>query len=603
LIVTKKLNLKGKVIMLFLLSFSTLLYSKTSISNSLINKISISHKWKAILHIRDNKPKINNDTFLLSYNNFSLKNELLKTIKSFEEGRNICKFPARYYLLNSLIKKNNFKKQNCIDFDNYILKTNTKNLDLVFAAENISSPSSMMGHVFFKLNSKKENNVIKKNSVSFFTLIDTFNLPLLITKSTITGMKGFFILNPYEEQVSKYLLEENRSIWEYKLELSDNDKRLILYHFWELKDINITYFFTGFNCATMIDDILSITKEDYQESSLWVTPKDVIKNAKKNKIIDSVKMIPSLEWELNMLSENISKIKIDNIIKIFNEHEFEKFNSFNFSKNRKDKKLEKYFISTYSNYLYLNKNTLNSEELIKIKKIVNTANNIIDIKDYKNPINTFNDSQTTFSFSKEGNKEFIGLNFLAASNTLYDDNREYFSENSLKIGEVNLKVDSKKIHLNSIDLYNMKLLIPWNNITRTFSKEFKVGYERHRKKNLDRLNVINILGGLGITNKIHDDIFFFNVAKIGLGLNFEKTYPYSIFETGFIIYELFNMKTVLSHEFVYNQNNSDNTYNNFSLNQSIFFNSKDYKLDLYYNKKLNDSFSYNTLTFGLTYFF
>jgi hypothetical protein len=601
--VTNILKLRGKEIIFFLFLFSTFLYSNSNIPDSLLNSISNSHKWKAILHIRDNKPKINNKTFLLSFNNFSLKNELIQTIESFQNGENICRFPARYYLLKNLLKENSFKEQKCLNFDTYMAKTNTKDLDLVFAAENIASPSSMMGHVFFKLNSKENNNITKKNAVSFFTVIDTYNIPLLITKSTITGMKGFFILNPYEEQIYKYLFEENRSIWEYKLDLNDEDKKLILYHFWELKDIEMTYFFTGFNCATMIDDILSLTQKNYQENALWITPKDVIKNAKRNKIIDSVKMIPSLEWELSMLSENINSEKINKIIKIFDTKDFDDFKFFKFSKNKKDKSLEKYFILTYSKYLYLNKDILTSKEVKRIRKVFNENINVIDIKDYKNPINTFNDSQASLFFGKEDNKKFIGLKFLAASNTLYDDNREYFSENSLKIGEVNLKIDSEKIHLDSLDIYNMKLLIPWNDITRTFSKEFKVNYEGHRKKNLDRLNVLNISGGIGITNKIHDDIYLFNLAKVGMASNLENAYPYSSFETGVIIYELFDMKTVLSHEFIYNQNSSNNTYSDIILNQSIFFDNKDYKLDLFFNKKINDSFSHKTVSFNLNYFF
>lgn len=38
----------------------------------------------------------------------------------------------------------------------------------------------MMGHVFFNLKSKKdEDNNIKQNSVSFFTMIDTLNMHFL----------------------------------------------------------------------------------------------------------------------------------------------------------------------------------------------------------------------------------------------------------------------------------------------------------------------------------------------------------------------------------------------------------------------------------------
>jgi hypothetical protein len=599
----KVFNEKRFLFSLCLIFFHISSFASSGINIALEKKLYDSYIWKALLHIREESPKINDKTFLLSYDDFSLKNELIKTIQNFNNGENICKYPARYLWLKEEIPNNNFKEFNCPNFENYIEKTNPEDIELIFASENVSSPSSMMGHVFFKIKSKVEDEKVKQNAVSFFTVIDTFNIPVLITKSTITGMKGYFILNPYQTQANKYLYEENRSIWEYKLNLTDLQKKLIYYHFWELKDIEMTYYFTGFNCATMIDDILSLTKKDYMNNSLWVTPKDVIKNANKNNLIENINMIPSVEWELNMLSENIDDNKIALILGIFKKKDFKDFESLSFSIDEKSKNLEKQFILAYSKYMFLNKNLINKNEYLYILEIINFDEKLfIDLKNYKNPLKTFDDSQLSLSYLDKNNKSFIGLSFLPASNTIFDDNREYFSENSLKIGEINLLIDSDKIHLDSLNLYDMKSLIPWNNITKEISKEFSIGYEKQYDKYLDEVNVLNVSGGAGITYKIHNDMSFYGLVKIGTGINFAKVYPYSSFETGVIVYEILNMKTVLSHEFIYNQDNSDSFYQNIELNQSLFIN-KITRIDININKKINENFENESLMFKFNYFF
>lgn len=591
------------LILLLILNIHTNLFSKTFLSDKDLEKISTSKEWKALLHIRDSKPKIENKSFLLSFNNFSLKNELKKTIENFDAGEKICKYPARYYLLKNKIKNNTFKIKECKDLNYYLEQTKPKDIDLVFAAENVTSPSSMMGHVFFKINSEKINNKIRKNAVSFYTVINTVNIPVLIYKSTIEGMKGFFILNPYSKQINKYLYEEDRSIWEYKLKLSEFQKKLILFHFWELKDINITYYFTGFNCATMIDDILSLTKDNYIQDNLWLTPKDVIKNANKNKIVEKINMIPSLEWKLNMLSENINRKKIDELIYLIKTKSYKNLKKYKFENKKEKKELEKQFIIAYSKYLFLKKNSLDYKEYLKIIDLFSNTDYLVNIEDYKNPLKTPDDSQSSIIFGQKANKKFMGINFLAASNSIYDDNREYFSENTLKIGEVNLRAFSNKLEINSIDIYNMKLLLPWNNITNPISKEFKVSYENHKDKKLQDVNALNISGGMGISNSLHDDITLYNMIKTGLGINLKKVYPYTSFENGLIIYELFNMKSVISNEFIYNQNNSEDLYMSTTINQSMFFDNKNYKLDINFNELKSDDYYEKTVMFNLTYFF
>ena len=368
--------------------------------------------------------------------------------------------------------------------------------------------------------------------------------------------------------------------------------------------MDLTYYFTGFNCATMIDDILSLTNKNYtNKNSFGVTPKDVIKNANKNDLIESTNMIPSIEWKLNMLAENIDINKIDKIQKIFQNKDFNDLETFDYSKDLKIQDLEKEFILTYAKFVYINKNFLTEKEYKYIVETVkHTEEFAIDIKKYKNPIKTWDDSQVSMSYLKNDNENLVGLSFLGASNTIFDDNREYFSENSLKIAEINLLFNQNTFHINSINLYDMKSLIPWNNITKELSKEFRFSYEKHYDRNLEEINVLNISGGLGLSYKLHNDILIYNLEKIGIGANFKEVYPYLSFENGIIIYEILNMKTVLSHEFIYNQDSSNSMYQKLNLNQSIFIDKK-IRTDLNFDTKFNEDVSNNSVMLKINWFF
>ena len=51
-------------------------------------KLYNSHIWKSLLHINDDKPSINSKDFLLSFNNFSLKNELISYKEKIKTDKN-----------------------------------------------------------------------------------------------------------------------------------------------------------------------------------------------------------------------------------------------------------------------------------------------------------------------------------------------------------------------------------------------------------------------------------------------------------------------------------------------------------------------------------
>lgn len=611
-------NTNSKKMYLFLLLVIPFFIHAQKFPNPIINqalalKLYDSHVWKNLLHVKSNIPSINDSTFLLSHSNFSLKNELQMTIKSFfntniqNNNHGICKYPARFFWLKKKLNLNDddFPKPKCKLFHQYLKKTGAKNIQLVFVSENTSSPSSMMGHVFFKLTGYDDSHTKLEHAVSFFTVIDTINPLLLMVKSTITGMKGFFILRPYKEQIERYLKEENRNIWEYSLNLSEEEQQLIYYHFWELKDVKIKYLFTGFNCATIVHDMLSMTSAKFSnDDRLWITPKDVIKDAKKSKIIKGVTLRASEKWHIKMLLEKLKESNSSSLVNTITNVHLNSIGNIKFSSDLKTMFLEKELLIAYAQYQYEHDDIRQSTEyeiakLINLKREIQTEKYSLDLSSYKNPLNTFDDTQIGLSYIRSDSEKSLLFSFLPASNTIYDDNREYFGESDLRIMELNLLINKNRVKIDSFNLYKMKSLLPWDSLTGGISSALSINYEPHYDTKLGKFKAYNISAGIGYTKQYYNDIFVYSLLNGGIAYGESKFYTYLYPEVGLLMYEIFDMKTVLNYKYIYNQHGSDNAYHDLRMEQALFIDKKvrlgfgiDYK-SIRKNQKTNYIFSLN----------
>ena len=605
---------KSKVLLYSFLFTSTLQASSVDklLEQAFNKNLQQSHIWRNLLHINNNKASIYNSNFLLSYPNFTLKKEFSKTLKSFfnrnklDDTHTICKYPARYlWIKNNLnLTDSDFPKVNCKSLKKYKALTSSEHINLVFVSENINSPSSMMGHVFFKISGKNKKNHITNNSVSFFTVINSINLPSLMVKSLLTGMQGYFILKPFHKDIDRYLKKENRNLWEYELELNKETRELIYLHFWELKDINIKYLFTGFNCATIVSNMLAISSKKYaKQSRLWLTPKDVIKDSKKYGLIKSTHFSPAEDWYLKMLYEELGTDG-KKIINQLNNIDNKKIENITFTKDLKKALLEKQLLYHYSKREY-EENHLDTKLFNKIKTLYNKKDDEynLDFSNYKNPIKTSDDTQLTLSYyrDKKHQKNYTQIKFLPASNYLHDNNREYFGETELKIAQLDLLVNNSKIKINEFNLYSMKSIVPWDPWTNDSSSEFKINYEQHYNAK-GNYGAYNISGGLGYSKKFGNDFYLYSLLNMGLGYEKNHLYPYTFLDNGILFYEVFNMKTTINHQYIYNQDSSHKAYNKFKLQQSLFLN-KNFNLELkadYQTALENPELNYG---FGISYFF
>ena len=159
----------------------------------------------------------------------------------------------------------------------------------------------MMGHVFLKFSAINNQGAKVNHAITFYTVIERLNPLSLIYQNTISGMKGLFALQPYKIIKENYTKKENRNLWEYHLSLTDYRRRLIYYRVWELKGIDMKYYFTSYNCSTVIYNMLSLAKPKiYDDNKIWITPLDSVKFLYKYDLIEKAQLYPSNSWLIKM---------------------------------------------------------------------------------------------------------------------------------------------------------------------------------------------------------------------------------------------------------------------------------------------------------------
>lgn len=593
--------INGRIFLLFILPIFGFCSELETIK--LANKLEIHKKteFKALLHYNQNL-NIRDKNFINS-DNFSLKNELDATIHGFYEPKENyqdindhpqCKFPARLlFVTHELnITKEEFSKVSCEELIKYEDKAPADTISLIYASENVKNPASMMGHTFLKYSGQNYKNEKVEHAISFYTMIETFNLITLAYQNVFSGMKGLFALQPYKSVVEQYTDKENRNVWEYKLKLSEYRKKLIYYHIWELKDKEMKYFFSSYNCSTVIYYTLSLANPAiYDDKKLWITPLDTVKFLYKYDLIEKSELQPSNEWLVKMLEENVDSKDIDTIKNIVHSSDYEEISSLNYYSHR--------LLNAYATLEHKNKK-LDIESYKNIQSKIPNDDKGIDISKYKSPNKIPPERQAGVGYAKVNNDDFMKLSFLPASHLINDNNREYFGESELKIGYLSVLVNDKKIELDEFTLYGMKLYLPYDSLSNDLSYQFEIAIKKEYSKEMKYIETLKIDGGVGIDFNIAKDINVFALFNGGIGANkYDKTHIFLNPQIGGMIYEIFNMKSLLYYQPLFI--NSSKAHDKYVFNHNIFF-SKEY--NFYFNlTRIMDEKKFTNYEFGLNVLF
>lgn len=250
-----------------------------------------THTWRALLHYEQGLSNIKDSAFFMADNGASNPEaELLATVEAFKtQPQTQCKFAARYKWIKQKGALKNVSKADCPDVAEYTKKVAAKRLSLVFASEKMPSPTSMMGHLFIKVEGQAEN-YNPEHSLSFFaTLHGGMNALLFVPKALVAGTEGRFILEPYKKTKARYE-NDGRQLKEFPLELTQEQVDLVVLHAWELKETELQYSLAYDNCATTVMPLLAVAGAEYNGLAYkpFMTPYDLLDEMSGRRLVDPV---------------------------------------------------------------------------------------------------------------------------------------------------------------------------------------------------------------------------------------------------------------------------------------------------------------------------
>ncbi|USD68067.1 DUF4105 domain-containing protein [Vibrio sp. SCSIO 43136] len=252
-----------------------------------ISELATGPQWHSLLHIESGDASIYNDEFYLSQTR-DPELELLATISAFQQPASgsidshpLCRFPARRLWLENKTGLQ-FPSLNCQQFKQWKDENQTTSFSLVFVTGYLGNPASFFGHLLVKMNDQNGGETdLFDTSINYGANADRDDNPVkYVTYGLFGGYDASFSDVDYYQLEYSYAENEQRELWEYELNLTEEEVALLEAHLWELQGMRFRYLFLSANCASQIAKLFDIVLNEplLKSGQPWDMPLDVFKS-------------------------------------------------------------------------------------------------------------------------------------------------------------------------------------------------------------------------------------------------------------------------------------------------------------------------------------
>lgn len=286
-------------------------------------KLSDQRYWDLLLHYRsvnDGRVSMVDDPrfFLSEKGKTDPEAEMEATLTGFfaepVEGNEPvrCRFVARYAWLKGQLQMDESRLPTvaCSDFERTISGINPRSVVLIFPVAYINSPASMFGHTFLRIDSGYDNTLVS-TAINYAAITEERAGISYALKGISGGFRGYYYSVAYYEKIREYTAIEDRDIWEYRLDLTEDEARRIVLHFWEMRDIYSEYYFFDENCSFAVLYLLEIARPSLRQieetNPFWVIPLSTIQSVIDAGIVTEVSYRPSRGTRIQKISETLSQ--------------------------------------------------------------------------------------------------------------------------------------------------------------------------------------------------------------------------------------------------------------------------------------------------------
>lgn len=503
-----------------------------------IIQLAKTEQWRALLHINLQTEADELESYVDDVNFFlaidgakNPENELLATIEALKAQGDIqCKFPARTLFLLENIEglAKEVEPFVCQEYLDWRSTLKTTNVVLVFASAQLNSPSSMYGHTFLRFDpdNVEQNSTYLSYALNFGATVPEGEGGFLYAARGLTGgYPGYFAANPYFEKIKEYSRLENRDLWEYKLDLTQEEINTMLAHIWELQGISFEYYFFDENCSFRLLELLDVARPGlYLAKNFPVTamPLDTVRVVQEADLIRETNYRPSILTELKaqlaMLSAEESELALalSQDIEVLNSDEFLKL-----SKVQQQGIVD----SAYRYLRYQNtfngrpKETTRRSFLLLRRLNENRTKLVIPIEQPDRPDLGHKTAMLGFSVGQNLDKSFAEIKYRGSYHDLLDPISGYYTGMSLNMVNAMVRVyEGGDVKLEKAELLDIISLSARNDYFSPWSWKANISLEQQWTKDKEIL-VTQGSGGGGVSYQPLENSYLFLLATGRLEFN------------------------------------------------------------------------------------
>lgn len=503
----------------------------TLVQRALNLELADDKAWLNLLHYKISllgKPAGQADDpafFLSAEGGTSPHKELVANLRAFfvtgnqnpVSGHAQCRFPARLHWLDSRL---NFRHVlpvvNCSDFINWKKKLNAHQVTLLFPSMYLENPASMFGHTFIRFDQPDQHPLLSK-TLSYAAVVDPNDASIVYAWKGITGgYNGEFNLKAYFETLQEYSDIEQRDIWEYALNLNEQEVEQLVSHLWELRGIKFDYYFLRENCAFRLLALLDVARENINMSlhshALYALPVDIVRDIQKAGLIQHSNYRPAIHNKIQQMAEQLPESQTRQALSLASG----------------DKAIDT--LPADLSELDRARIYLLADELLNQKKVrsqvdrdrqlgILSARSKLELKQEEvnyifhssAPENSHGSARIQLSAGKrEKRSDFYEIGFRPVFHDLLDPHEGFVNGAAISIFDFNLRwyKNQETLKLEKLNLFSIRSIVPVKPWYTSLSRQVSVQLEKRNLTETQQVNNLRMQFGIGYAVEINDLLMY-----------------------------------------------------------------------------------------------
>ena len=517
----------GLLIGLCLLCFAAKAAEPFHLTEAQIKDFAVDPAWARLMHFHKKESTVDSKEFFIAPDGkTNLASELKATAELFnKDPSKACLFAGRYLWLKRKLGLS-LPAPECPEYDKFRKEIGLTRVALIYTTSYLGNPASFFGHTLLRLDSQRDATLLSY-ALNYGAVTGNDTDILYAIKGLSGGYPGVFSVYPYYDTVNLYNNMENRDIWEYRLNMTQEESDLFIAHVWELGHNTAQYYFATENCSYMVMETLNLLRPetDWTEQLpfLFTLPADTVRIVLKQKgLAGDIVYRPSRQTKIRNAFAHLSDAERDALYKLIDDPNA----AIDLPDESKAAVLETAY--EYLQYRFIKKKvdlkTLRDSTIALLK-----ARNALPAKSVLPPVpvpsvrpdQSHKPSAVTVSAGHGNHKNFVELTWRPVLHTLLDESDGFIPFNAINYLAGTARYDEDgKLSLRRLDIVDLMSPAPAEQLFHPVAFKVKFGFDRFfYSPSGKELPVFDVSGGAGGAVMIgkHIDAYLIMTATVKAG--------------------------------------------------------------------------------------